>query len=80
MDIADATATLRTTFNPAKSLRILASGFHADVTQPFLQSEPYTDANSNGKWDTGESYTDYNSNSTYDKASCDKFFDFDKTR
>jgi YD repeat-containing protein len=34
--------------------------------QTITDEEPFTDSNSNNKWDTGESYTDTNSNGLYD--------------
>ncbi|MCA9124916.1 MAG: hypothetical protein KDB11_32290 [Planctomycetales bacterium] len=36
-----------------------------DITNP---SEPFVDANGDGKWNTGESYTDSNSNSQFDSG------------
>lgn len=50
--------------DPAKiTLTSLAYDGYDNIGKP----EPFTDLNSNGKWDAGEPFTDVNGNGTYDK-------------
>ncbi|HEY0293186.1 MAG TPA: TadE/TadG family type IV pilus assembly protein [Hansschlegelia sp.] len=52
-----------TLLDPAKiTVTSLAYADYGDIGQP----EPFTDKNSNGKWDVGESFTDVNGNGKWD--------------
>jgi prepilin-type N-terminal cleavage/methylation domain-containing protein len=73
-----------THFDPARALAFWLGGMGPDPTHPFRFGEPFTDSNSNGKWDSGEPFTDQNSNSKYDfyssSVSRTPLFAFDKVR